>query len=247
MLRALLIDDEQANRVTLRGLLDEFCPDEVEIVGEAAAVNEAILLAKEVRPDLLFLDIQLKGGNGFEVLDGLLGHSGFQVIFFTAYESYAIQAIKYAALDYLVKPIDVDELRLAVAKARRAKLDPKNASSLAQRQLGPDNTLSLPTQNGLIVLPVVNILRCEAEGSYSRLIFSHERPLLVSKNLKELTTLLPEGIFFRNHRSHLVNLNSIKNYLQNEGGQLILSNGDTLPVARRKRSELLALLRKRPG
>lgn len=243
MLRSIIIEDELSNRETLNNLIRQFCPGKVEVLGFAGGVQEAIFLAKKTTPDLIFLDIELSGGNGFQVLDGLLGQEGFQVVFVTAYDEFAIQAIKYAALDYLVKPIDVDELVLAVEKAAREKLKSPEARHFSHRALTRQNTLSLQTQSGLHILPLSQIIHCEAEGSYSRLILSHERPLTLSKTLKELEELLPVDGFIRVHRSHIVNLDSIRGYSPNNGGQLELKNGENIPVSRRKKKDLLSRLK----
>lgn len=242
MLKAIIIEDEIANRINLKSLLHRFCPGEVEIIGEAGSVETAIALANKTLPDLIFLDVQLAGGNGFEVLDNLLESHRFQVIFVTSYDEYAIQAIKYSALDYLVKPIDVDELIFSVQKARDAHTMALSPLQASQHSFSRRNSISIPTRNGLIILRIDHIIHCTAEGSYSKLFLVHERPLIVSKNLKELETQLPKAQFFRTHRSHLINLAQVKSFLHANDSSVIVSNGDKIPVSRRRRKPLFSIL-----
>lgn len=240
MLKAIIIDDELHCRTNLRQLLGRFCTDSVEIVAEAESVAQAIDKAGIFQPDLLFLDIELIGGNAFDVLDQLQDRINFQTILVTAYDQFAIRAIKYSALDYILKPIDVEELQISVARAQKV-LDSSQGSSLAQKKKTPQ-TIAISSTIGTLLLPIESINYCEAKGSYCRISLKEGRPILVSKNLGEMQGSLPADKFFRIHRSFLVRLAAIKQLEPEKRGEIVLHSGEVLPVSRRRRHDLRTLL-----
>lgn len=248
MLRALLLDDEAPARAVLQHLLAAHCPN-VTVVGETADPVEGVALARELRPDLLFLDIEMPRLSGFDVLRALGADARrLGVIFCTAYDRYAIQAIRYAALDYLLKPVDTDELTAAVGRAAAAGATPHDRYDdlldALQRPAAPTR-LTLPTTEGLLVVPVDEILCCEAAGAYTLVHRrSQPRPLTVSRSLKEYDDLLTGAghQFFRVHHSWLINLVEVRRYIRGEGGSVELTDGRQIDVAKRRKEEFLAAL-----
>lgn len=262
---AVIIDDEQSSRETLQHILWEYCPD-VIIAGMAESVEKGRELIKQCNPDLVFLDIQMPYRNGFELIE-YFHERQFELVFTTAYDCYAIQAIKVSALDYLLKPIDADELIAAVKRVqmKMKELRPQTAvSALAKHEkmsLSDEGTLqwkeqlrmalksieqdaaldkiALPLAGGIELVPLRNIIRCEAVANYTRVHLKDGVPMLISRTLKDFERQLPVGSFVRVHHSHLVNIEYITRYLRNEGGQIVLSDGSVIDVARRKRDELL--------
>ncbi|MGN6510790.1 MAG: LytR/AlgR family response regulator transcription factor, partial [Chitinophaga sp.] len=210
------------------------------------SVKEARQLIDEMQPDLVFLDVEMPHQNGFELLkqyDKLT----FDVIFTTAYEQYALKAIKFNALDYLLKPFSVQELQEALRKFHeRRSQKPDTAIAPLEVFLQNMKTLqqtnkkiALPTINGLVFMPVQNIVRCESTGNYTKIFFTDKKQLLVSKPLKEFEELLTEVDFFRVHNSHLINLQQMESYLQGEGGFALMSDGTQVEVSRRRKAEFL--------
>lgn len=242
MIKAVIVEDELHSRESLKNLLVEFCPD-VELCGAAASVEEAVPLIRSVRPALLFLDIELQNSTGFDLLR-LLPDMEFDVIFTTAFEQYAIQAIKMSSLDYLLKPIDIDELQEAVAKAmekqhlqqHKAQLELLLAN-ISSRPSGAQNRICLSTADGLEFLQVEDILYCEANGSYTTFHLRDKRKIVVSKNLKEYETLLDGQSFMRVHNSYLINLREVQRYVKSEGGYILMKNNMHIGISVKKREE----------
>jgi two-component system LytT family response regulator len=244
MLRAVIVEDEMHSRESLKNLLRDFCP-EVSLAGAAASIEEALPMIRKEKPGLIFLDIELQTGTGFDLLRQL-GDLDFEVIFTTAFEQYAIQAIKFSSLDYLLKPIDIDELQEAVAKAmdkhhqeqRKAQLELLLAN-LDQRRTGVQHRICLATAEGLEFVEVADILFCEANGSYTTFHLRDARKVVVSKNLKEYENLLEGQPFLRVHNSFLVNLKEVQRYVRSEGGYILMKNGAQVSISPRKRDEFL--------
>ncbi|WP_462220017.1 LytR/AlgR family response regulator transcription factor [Ferruginibacter sp.] len=242
MITAIIIDDEAKGRLALREKLLSYCP-QVKVVAEAANGQEALLLIQHHKPQLIFLDIEMPKMNGFEMLNEL-PEKDFHIIFTTAYDQYAIKAIKYAAFDYLLKPIDIQELQEAISnvETRENNQTKKQVELLQQNMLHPKkqlNKLAIPTLEGLLFFDINDIIHLEANSNYTNIYFTNKTKITASKTLKEFEELLPEDIFFRTHHSHLINLNYIKRYIKGDGGQIELQNGSYVDVARRKKEEFL--------
>lgn len=243
MLRTIIVEDEKHNRETLKNLLAEFCP-EIELVGMAANVEEGVQLIRVEQPDLLFLDIELQTATGFDLLLQV-EHLSFDVIFTTAFDQYALQAIKFSSLDYLLKPIDIDELQHAVQKAVRKKEADLGKAQLElllsnmNRQQTVQKRICLSTSDGLEFLHVQDILYCEANGSYTNFVLRQGRKLVVSKHLKGYENLLEGAPFMRVHNKYLINLEEVQRFVKSEGGYILMKNGDQVSISPKKRDEFM--------
>jgi len=241
MLKALIVDDEPKARENLEILLQDFV-EGVEVVSLCENISEAIDAVKLHSPDVVFLDIQLQRETGFDLLTKLK-EINFEVIFTTAFTEYAIKAFKFSAIDYLLKPIDIDELKKSVAKVEK-RVNNNMTGRLTQlvqnlRQGSSENfKIALPTLDGLVFVKISDILYCEASSNYTQ-IFTTEEKYLVSKTLKEYDDLLSDHNFFRIHNSYLININSIKKYVKGEGGYVVLNNDISLDVSKRKKDAFL--------
>lgn len=247
MLKAIIIDDERASRETLSGLLKRYCP-QVDVIAEAYNLESGKEVLNSYNADVVFLDIQMPDGSGFKLLEEI-ENINFEVIFTTAYDQYAIKAIKYSALDYLLKPILPEDLVLALKK-----LDKKNTDSPKTNQEETIKTLIdnyrspqmkkivLSTSKGMHIIEVDDIIRCESEDYYTRFFLKDGKMIMVSKTLKENEELLGDNDFIRPHKSHLVNIKHIKGYLKEDGGSLLMNDGSIIPVSRRKREKVVDLL-----
>lgn len=245
MITAIIIDDEAKGRLALREKLSAYCPL-VQLLAEASNGQEALLLIQHHKPQLIFLDIEMPRMNGFEMLN-VLPEKNFHVIFTTAYDQYAIKAIKYAAFDYLLKPIDIEELKTAVEKINlKENHQTKNQIELLQQNMQHPkkqlNKLAIPTLEGLLFYDINDIIHLEANSNYTNIYLINKTKITASKTLKEFEELLPEDIFFRSHHSYLINLNYIKRYIKGDGGQIELQNGTYVEVSRRKKEEFLKAL-----
>lgn len=245
-MRALIIEDEEQAISALKSELKTHC-SEVQIIGEAKSIKEAVQKIKSLDPELIFLDIQLSDGLGFEVLN-LFKESNFKVIFTTAYSQYAIKAIKFSALDYLLKPIDSDELINAVNKAMKSSKDTESIkidNFLQNQNVAPlRKKIALQTTEGISIFELENIIKCSAESNYTCLYFANGKKMLVSKTLKDFEDLLCTSGFERIHHSHIINLNHLVSFVNKDGGYVILSDKSTLPVSQRKKSNLIGALSK---
>jgi two-component system, LytTR family, response regulator len=245
MIKAVLIDDEKNSRESLRKKLQTHCP-EVQVLAECANGQEGLVAIEQHKPDMVFLDIEMPHMNGFTMLQQL-PQKNFALIFTTAYNQYAINAIRHSAIDYLVKPVEVTELVNAVARAtmqQKAQVQQGQLEILDQlltRQKASAK-IAVATSAGLEIIEIEKILYLEAANNYTFIHTAGEKPLLASKTLKEFEDILPPEFFFRIHNASLVNLAAIKKYNKGEGGQVTLVNGTLLDVARRRKDELLQLL-----
>ena len=241
MLKALIVDDEPKARENLQILLHDFV-EGVEVVGLCENIAEATEAVRLHAPDVVFLDIQLQRETGFDLLTKLK-EINFEVIFTTAYTEYAIKAFKFSAIDYLLKPIDIEELKKAVARVEK-RVSNNITGRLTQlvqnlKQGSNENyKIALPTLDGLVFVKISDILYCEASSNYTQ-IFTAEEKYLVSKTLKEYDDLLSDHNFFRIHNSYLININSIKKYVKGEGGYVVLNNDTSLDVSKRKKEAFL--------
>jgi two-component system LytT family response regulator len=235
-MKAILIDDEISNLENLRTLLEKHCP-QVTIMATAQNVNDAVNAIEKYLPHLVFLDIQMGEQTSFDVLK-LLPKRNFEVIFVTAYDQYGIQAVKFAALDYLLKPIDIDELLNAVNKAEQklaTQIQNVQLDFLLQQIKKPETTVSkiaLPMQSEIRYVALSDIIRCEADNSYTFFFLANGEKILVSKSLKEYADLLTPNGFLRTHQSHLVNPKYVKSWLKEDGGILLLTTGEKIPVSK---------------
>ncbi len=245
LLKAILIDDEPSSLQNLQQKLTEFCPD-VQIVAAANKPEEAILLIRQHKPDVIFLDIEMPRMNGFRMLDEL-GEYDFDIIFTTAYNHYAVDAIRISAFDYLTKPIAIKDLQNAVERLNKHRhLQTKDKLDVLRHSLShsknQEEKIAIPTSEGLEFIPIKNIMHIESSSNYSKLFFIEGKSILVTKLLKDFEDMLVPYNFYRVHNSHLINLNYIKKYIRGEGGQVMMQNGDVIDVARRKKEEFLKLI-----
>lgn len=253
MTRAIIVDDEKRARTFLRGHINTYCED-VQILAEAENVASAVEAIRQHNPELVFLDIKMPDGTGFDVIEKLRNLDGgdnfkFKIIFTTAYDQYAIKAIKYSALDYLLKPIDPEEL-VAALKRNKILLPSKNVNDNIDvlieniKHLSESNKkIVLNTSNKAYVFPINEIIRCESSGSYTIFHVKSAEPLLISKSLGEAEELLQGNKFERIHKSHLINLNYMRAFIKADGGFVEMQNGDKIPVSNRKREYLMQLLK----
>ena len=246
MLRAILIDDEPECLRSLSHDLGRHCPG-VSIVAECDNGKEAIKAIHSNSPDVVFLDIDMPFINGFDLLE-MVPDVDFEVIFTTAFDKYAIQAFRISAVDYLLKPIDTEALKLAVEKVRMLRekgSSSRQISFLIQQIKDIENNnvrkIALPTFDGLEFINMDDILYCQSDGAYSYVHFTDGTKLYISKTLRYLEDALCNFHFFRVHNSFIVNLNHVKKYSKTDGGLLILSNGEKVRVSRSKKDELLGL------
>lgn len=239
-LKTIIVEDEKTSRDILKNYLSKYCPT-IEVVGEAENVNEAIVLIRNQKLDLVFLDVEMPYGNAFDLLDKV-GDIDFQTIFVTAYNHYAMDALNAHASYYLMKPISIDELIKAVdyVTAIRVKEEALQDQILVTKTNGVDGKIIIPQQNGFEVLETKNILYCKADDNYTEIYLKDNRKRLVSKTLKFIETALSEANFARVHKSYLVNVDEIVKYLKGKGGSIVLSNGKEIMVSASKKADLLA-------
>lgn len=246
MITAIIVEDEKMSRETLRLMIEKYCPT-VTIVAEAEGYRQGVELIRKNLPDVVFLDIQMPDGSGFKLLEELRDVE-FEVIFTTAFDQFAIKAIKYSALDYLLKPIIPMELADAVKKVEDKKLEnrkSRNIEVLLDNIRSQDDTnqkIVLATAEMIHVINVDDIVRCESDNYYTMFFFTDGRKLLVSKTLKENEELLSHHNFIRPHKSHLINVKYIKSFLRQEGGFIVMTDGSRIPVSRRKKEKIMDIL-----
>ena len=235
-------------REALSNLVKDYCP-QLSIMDTVESVSTAIQSIEKFHPEIVFLDVELRGETGFELLEKMMPID-FEVIFTTAYEHYALKAIKFSAIDYVLKPIGIDELKDAVKKAE-IKLENKSISEnfdILLKNIKSNNKkqhkIALSSSDGYIFTEVNDILYCKADGNYTHFFTKSNGKILVSKNIKEYESLLNEHNFFRIHRSFLVNLDEVKKYVRGEGGYVIMSDGSSLDVSKRRKEQFISILAK---
>lgn len=244
MTKAIIIDDEQHCIDRLEKLLKNYCRDSIELCGSFQSVEDALKMVNAVKPNLVFLDVEIKDKTGFDFLKQL-PEINFEVIFTTAYDKYAVQAFKFSAIDYLLKPVDADELQASVKKLNEKfsqkelaqKFDTlfynlKNIQSSSKR-------ICVPVITGFVFLNVDDIIRCESNINYTTLFLKDKQKLLVAKTLKEFEELLKEYNFYRVHNSHLINLGYIKSYNKGKGGTITMLDGTEVEVSTRRKDDFL--------
>lgn len=248
MLKAILVDDDPQDQDILSQLLFKYCANDVTVAGKAASVDESYRLILEARPDIVFLDVELGSANGFDLLRRFSGFS-FRVIFITAHDRYAVQAIKFNALDYVLKPVEITELVKAVERAKQAEkvsvdAELKNMIYNLAHPHEKDNRIAITVLTGHRMVSVKDILFCEASKEYTNIHCLNSETICSSENLGEYEELLKGYDFFRVHHSYLVNKEHVKQYIKGEGGELILDKNRTVPVSRRKKTEVMEWLTK---
>jgi len=246
MIRGIIVEDERHSRETLRGMLDRYCKN-VEVIAEADSYRSGLKEIREHNPDVVFLDIQMPDGSGFRMLEEL-DKIDFEIIFTTAFDQFAIKAIKYSALDYLLKPLDPEELVRALKKVE-TKLSHQKVNQNIQvlldnikaRDADPHKII-LSTSEKIHIIETDQIIRCESDNYYTNFFLADGKKILISKTLKENEQLLSDHNFIRPHKSHLVNVKFIKGFLKYDGGYIEMTDGSRIPVSRRKREKIIEII-----
>ena len=244
IIRAIIVDDEDGARESLSILLEKYVKG-VKVVAKSDSIASAMEKIKKYTPDLVFLDIEMPFGNGFELLERMKPID-FNIIFVTAYDHYALKAIKFSALDYLLKPVDIDELNKAIDKHRKSNPDQKSDSFqnlIENEQLdGNQKKLGIPDASGIMFVKIQNIIRCESDGNYTNIFLNTGKKIVASKTLGEFESMLEGDGFFRIHRSHLINLIHLKKYHKGDHSHVELSDGTKADVSRRKKAGFMEAL-----
>jgi len=242
MIRTIIIEDEPNNREFLLKLIKENCPN-VSVIAEAEGVKTGVDTIKRFHPDLVLLDIEMEDGDAFDLLHQI-ETIDFKIIFVTAFEEYALKAFKFSAVDYLLKPVIAKDLIAAINKVDDQIIKDLKVqlSALSNNLKGPESrTIVLKTADNIHLVNVHDIIRCEADRSYTLFHLANDKRIIVSKPLKDMEELLKHHGFFRVHQSHLVNFSFIERFKKSEGGYVILKDNSQVPVAQRKREHLLEL------
>ncbi len=244
-IKSIIIDDEKNSRENLYGVLNKYFTN-IEILACEDSVNSGIIAITKYKPDLVFLDIEMPHKNGFDLLE-YYQEMSFEVIFVTAYDHYALRAIKFSALDYILKPININELTKAIKKMEKKLIQKEknlNIDTFINNLKVPlqEKKIALPNATGIEFISVNKITRCEGEGNYSKIFLNEAKSILVSKTLFEFEELLEEYNFLRVHKTHLINLSYLKAFINNNGYYIILTDGSQIPVSRRKKEAVLKTL-----
>ena len=244
-IKAIIVDDELSSLQNLQQKLAEFCPS-IKIIATAQKPEEAILLINHHKPDVIFLDIEMPKMSGFRMLEEFK-EPAFEIIFTTAYNHYAVEAIRIAAFDYLLKPIAIKDLQQAVDRLNKIfNPQTKERIDVLKSSINDNKTqedkIAISTTEGLEFIPIKNILHIESNSNYSKIFFRDNRTLTVTKLLKDFEDMLVPYHFYRVHNSHLINLNYIQKYLRGNGGRVIMQDGTEIEVARRKKEEFLKMI-----
>jgi two-component system LytT family response regulator len=245
MLSATIVDDEPYSCEALATLLERYCPD-VKVLDICFSAATALQSIRERKPQILFLDIEMPFLNGFELLEKL-PEIDFELIFTTSYDQYAIKAIRFSALDYLLKPIDIEELQAAVKKAVESVKHPlpQQIAVLLEKFSHPSasvNKIAIPTMEGLQMISIENIISCASDRNYTILFLKNKQKIIASRTLKDIEEMLEDYSFARVHHSYLVNLNEVEKYIKGEGGYLLMSDTTTVDVSRSRKETLLKKL-----
>ena len=240
-MKALIIDDEDNARATLRAMLEEFFR-EIVIVGEASSPSQAVQLIDEKKPELVFLDIQMQEGTGFDVLEAL-GSRNFQIVFISAHKQHAFDSFRFDAADYLLKPVRIKDLRAAIEKAKdnlASKPELNDKAMLRHILFDQEKTqLIIPELEGFSIIRLNEMVRCESSRNYTDFFLTDGRKLTASKSLKEFEEVLIGYGFIRIHKSHIVNIYLVEKYIKGRGGEIQMTDGAVLPVARDRKDQLM--------
>lgn len=251
MITALLIDDDANLRKGMKALLALYAPD-IIIGGEADSVKAGISAIEAHNPDVIFMDIQLGDGTGFDILEQFAqknGRLGSHVVFITAHEEYAVKAFRFSALDYLLKPVDPEDLEKVIGKIKKALKTNDNFAHIdlllenIRKKVDKFKRIALSTSDGIHLFEVSDIIRLESQDNYTKFYIKDHKPVLIAKTLKEYEDLLGEQGFERIHQSHLINLSYLKSYIKRDGGYAVMADNSHLPISQRKKERLQELLR----
>lgn len=251
MITALLIDDDQNLRNGMKGLLTRYAP-EIHILGEADSVKTGIEAMDKFKPQVVFLDIQLGDGTGFDILEQLAlknGKSSSHIVFITAHEQYAIKAFRFSALDFLLKPVDPEELQKVLEKIKNVLKQNDGYAHIdlllenIRKKVDNFKRIALSTSDGIHLFEISDIIRCESEDNYTKFYIKNNKPIMISKTLKEYEDMLTEHGFERIHQSHLINLSYLKSYIKKDGGYVVMADNSNLPISQRKKERLQELLK----
>lgn len=251
MITALLIDDDENLRNGMKGLLTRYAP-EIHILGEADSVKTGIEAIDKFKPQVVFLDIQLGDGTGFDILEQLAlknGKSSSHIVFITAHEQYAIKAFRFSALDFLLKPVDPEELQKVVEKIKNVVKQNDGYAHIdlllenIRKKVDNFKRIALSTSDGIHLFEISDIIRCESADNYTKFYIKNNKPILISKTLKEYEDMLTEHGFERIHQSHLINLSYLKSYIKKDGGYVVMADNTNLPISQRKKERLQELLK----
>ncbi|XCF06995.1 LytTR family DNA-binding domain-containing protein [Tamlana crocina] len=239
-LNSIIVEDEETSRDILKNYLKKYCPN-VTVLGEAANVDEALVLIRNNELDLVFLDVEMPYGNAFDLLDKV-GEIHFETVFVTAYNHYAIDALNAHASYYLTKPISIDELIKAVDYVSEIKTKEQALQDqiLVPKTNAVNGKITIPQLDGFEVLNTADILYCKADDNYTEIYLNNNKKKIVSKTLKYFEDILSDGCFARVHKSYLVNVNEVVKYVKGKGGSVVLSNGKEIMVSASKKSGLLS-------
>ncbi|MBB6370469.1 LytR/AlgR family response regulator transcription factor [Chryseobacterium shigense] len=246
MINAVIIDDDANLREGMKEMLKLYAPD-IILLGEAESVKSGIELIENKKPEIVFLDILMNDGTGFDILEQLnerQGQISAHVIFITAHEKFAIKAFRFSALDFLLKPVDPDELKNVIIKIKEIQHRSNTHKHIEllldniSRKTESFKKIALSTSEGIHLFEIKDIIRCESEDNYTEFYIKNHKTVIISKTLKEYEELLGDHGFERIHQSHLINLNELKSYIKKDGGFVIMSDGSKLPVSQRKKEKL---------
>jgi two-component system LytT family response regulator len=250
-LKTVVIDDEPDAVGFISSIIKEYCPD-LEVAGTAGNVTAGVKEIREKKPDLVFLDVEMPNGTGFDLLEQF-PEKDFEVVFITAFNHYAIKAIKFSAVDYILKPINISDFIEAVNRVTQKKKEksPQGADALKvlmeNIRTSPPSRLAIPTSDGMEYLNPRDVIRIESDRSYSWFFIAGNRKVLVSRHLKEFQELLGDRNFFRPHNSHLINLRYVKKFIRREGGYIEMQDGSQIPISRGRKDLFLAQMAKFKG
>ena len=251
MITAILIDDDKHLREGLKVLLARYTND-IDIIGEAESVKTGIIAIEKLQPQVIFLDIHLSDGTGFDVLERVKKTNGkiaSHIVFITAHEKYAVKAFKFSALDFILKPIDPEELQNTIVKIKEISSSIKSFDHIdlllenIRKKVDNFKRIALSTSDGIHLFEVADIIRLEAKGNYTEFFIKNNKPVLISKTLKEYDEMLTEQGFERIHQSHLINLSFLKSYIKTDGGYVIMADNTNIPIAQSKREKLQELIK----
>ena len=251
MITAVLIDDDKHLRTGLKALLDRYTND-ITIIGEAESVKTGVALLEQLQPQVIFLDIHLSDGTGFDILERLgnsKGKANAHIVFITAHEQYAVKAFKFSALDYILKPVGPEELQNAITKIKSVVGKSNSFEHIdlllenIRKKVDNFKRIALSTSDGIHLFDVSDIIRCEAKVNYTEFFIKNHKPLLISRTLKEFEEMLTEHGFERIHQSHLINLSYLKSYIKSDGGYVIMADNSNIPLAQSKREKLQELIK----
>jgi two-component system LytT family response regulator len=249
MITALLIDDDNL-RAGMKSLLSRYAP-EIAIMGEADSVKTGTELLLKTEPQVVFLDIHLGDGSGFDLLEEVnkRGKLNSQIVFITAHEQYAIKAFRFSALDFLLKPVDPDELEKVISKIKNVLVKSESVAHIdlllenIRKKVDNFKRIALSTADGIHLFEISDIIRCESEDNYTKFYIKNNKPVMISKTLKEYEDLLTEHGFERIHQSHLINLAYLKSYIKKDGGYVVMADNSNLPISQRKKERLQEILK----